>query len=285
MTNEQAQRLVAMSLSKIQNARSKRTGLNLQKSLLVSSVLFKAKTAIIMAKYNMKSEYESGSSTEYFDDTTDDDEEEEQIQGDASSMEQQQEDDDAQVVPDLDTDNESDSCVTDNENIYDYCAEEDKENSPPTTKDISDLNQSVECNTDTVTDLKGNMSSNTDLRCNKCSKRRLTEVESAVESITKKQCTDEDNVYSSASVTTETPMECGQQMATLVDSFSHCGFSGLLSVNHSYNTTQSSDNDATRGSSNSTQGQTGSLSDAFNSCSTQIKESFDTLSSPIMLSV
>lgn len=51
MAVEQAQRLIAMSLGKIAASRSQRGGANLHKSLLVSTVLHKARTTIMMESF------------------------------------------------------------------------------------------------------------------------------------------------------------------------------------------------------------------------------------------
>ena len=51
MATEQAQRLIAMSLGKIAASRNQRGGANLHKSLLVSTVLHKARTTIMMENF------------------------------------------------------------------------------------------------------------------------------------------------------------------------------------------------------------------------------------------
>ena len=250
--SEQAQHLVALSMNKIQSARGKKAGLNLHRSLLVSTVLFKAKTAIIMAKYNMKCDYQitadDTSDAEEYDDDSDDD----------------------QQVPDIDTDSESYDTTDSSE--PDICDLDNKENSAPIVASTAEWRE----NNVLSSSSNATGESNQDIKCNKCVKRRLTEVECAVESITnKRQCTESDGVQSSESdrqAAAQEPMDCAQ-VSTLVDSF-HCGFSGLLTENQSLNS----------GGGGSTASANQGLSDAFSTCSTQIKDAL-AVTQPIMLSV
>lgn len=48
----EAQRIVAVSLGKIAASRSTRSGIRLHKSLMVSTMLYKARTVVIMEKFN-----------------------------------------------------------------------------------------------------------------------------------------------------------------------------------------------------------------------------------------
>ena len=251
-TSDQAQHLVALSMDKIKNAKGKKAGLNLHRSLLVSTVLFKAKTAIIMAKYNMRCDYQMAPESDDDDDV------------------EYADDGDDQQVPDLDSDVEScDSLAESDGTELVSCDSDDKENSAPTTQwrennvlsSSTPQGESKQAAADVV-------------KCGKCVKRRLTEVECAVESITKRPCTQSDNVSTSQSDCAlqqqQVPherLDC-QQVSNLVDSF-HCSFSGLLEQQPQ----------------NSAPSTHHALSDAFSSCSTQIKDALAVTSSQLLLSV
>ena len=234
----EAQRLMMMSLGKIQGCRNQRGGINLYKSLLVTKVLYRARSVALTEHASPKKEVE---------------EEDQRVPEVVMS--------DAHVVPAGDdvTQQDDDQC-----DFY----SEDKENSKP-VDNSTPHNEPV----DTPEDFTDNNKPSE--RCQspaRCVKRRLTEVEQAVESISPKRQKVEDNDTQNHPV--HEPMQV-EQISSLVNRFSS-GFTGLLaSDSDNYNSEDDTEEEG--------QGHSGESS--LLSCSTQIKESFELLARPIALSV
>ena len=253
MANE-AQRLIAMSMGKITSSRSRRGGINLRHNLLVANVLLKARTVYMMANYEtiMKARQAQVSVPE---------KPVEQVEADSTSdimasspVTAEGEDTTTPSVVDavpVDT-TDSDSIVTDSSEIAarlepDTC-DTDKENAPPPTNDDNK-------------------------NCSRCTKRRLTDVDSiSNQENTKKARVDcakntEDTVE-------EMKTDGGAYISNLVHRF-NSGFTGLLNVNSHY------DDDSNRG-----KGQGLTTTDGFISCSTQMKDSYESIAiQPIALAV
>ena len=260
-------------MGKIQNARGKKNGVNLRRSLLVSKVLFRAKTAVIMAKYNLNNyEFEQAPAID-----------------DASDESDDETDNADQEVPDI----AAPAAATDEQPETDTAADDviAVEAEKATWKANNVLTQSSE-----------NV-----VVARTCSKRRASEVESAVASIltpspppAKRPCVD----VTSPDSTSDSPLEpmdySSAQVNILVNSFS-CGFSGLVTSQHSISencdvTSCSSSQQREPVSEQSQQNNSSSelsrshssltLSDAFTSCSNQIKDALAVTSpAPIALSV
>ena len=249
----EAQRLMMMSLGKIQGCRQQKGGINLYKSLLVTKVLFRARSVVYTenAARQQEEELEKEPVVENV------------VPEEVEPVEEQPQHDSAdQEVPDISPDH-----IEDNQNDFDDFSQ-DKENLKP--MDNKPQNHPVSEPED-FSDCEESQ------KCSRRNKRRLTEVEQAVESISpKKQRLEEDD----AQEYEEQPMQV-EQISSLVNRFSS-GFTGLLASESVDNGSDSDneDNDATE------EGQ-GHSSDSSSllSCSNQIKESFELLARPIALSV
>merc|ERR1711976_415480 len=176
----------------------------------------------------------------------------------------------------------------------DLINESDKENNPPSdchldTPEVS-VDLKVESNSSTLGESQNNMVTG----CQRCGKRRLTEVEAAVESISpskKSKCENDNNNQNYHTLKSSTTDSCNtqassggnkaeaMQITSLVHSFS-AGFTGLLNTD-SVPSQQQCDNNTVVSAKDSESGHT-SASDSLHSCSTQIKEAFETLARPII---
>jgi len=270
----EAQRLMMMSLGKIQGCRQRRGGINLHKSLLVTKILHKARSIAISENVASKKE----------------------------------EDTEDQMVPEMDIKEEESqqqspattptTTPSMPEPVLLNCHEEEEEESPSeagnpdldasheVTKDISEYQDKENVNNNIIPQnypIKQSEdfedSTEKDSNCTRCAKRRLTEVEAAVESISPKKQRTGDSDYEEYKNTPEPMQVETTQISNLVNRFSS-GFTGLL-TSDSDSTTQS--HEAGPASSQSTEVQ--GHSDSLLSCSTQIKESFELLARPIALSV
>ena len=271
MTTE-AHKLIALSLNKIACSRRQRGGVNLRKNLMVAGVLFKARTIYIENYHTLEdtSTYRS-----------------ESIETQSDSIEQQT---DSNVVEEVCQSNESAGNLACEERVTSLDSpsiesetEQDKENTPPsinssTVSGSTEYGYNTEKSTDEVADVKkDNVES--DSPCTKCSKRRLTEVEAAVDSISPKRPRS-DNVLTelgsnsvsrdSETQTTEPMQTEPTQISNLVNIF-NSGFTGLL-------------NSASESCKNQTLlAPVSTVSDSQQiSCSTQIKEAFETLARPVL---
>jgi len=255
----EAQRLIAMSMGKITSSRSRRGGINLRQNLLVANVLLKARTVYMMANYEsmMKARQAQVSQpqkpVEAEPDSTSD------MASDGDVAEEATATDVVDTVDAVDT-TDSDSTVTESteiaERLEPATCDTDKENSSP-VKDCTYAQNTP-------------VPSGDNKNCSRCTKRRLTDVDSSQEN-TKKAKVD---CVKSSGDSVEDMKTDGAYLSNLVHRF-NSGFTGLLSVNSHY------DDDSNRG-----KGQ-GLSSDGFVSCSTQMKDnSFESISvQPIALAV
>lgn len=254
----EAQRLIAMSMGKITSSRSRRGGINLRQNLLVANVLLKARTVYMMANYEsmMKARQAQVSQpqkpVEVEPDSTSDMASDDDVVEEATDVV-------VDTVDAVDT-TDNDSTVTESSEIAerlepDTC-DTDKENSSPVKDCTYAQNTPVPSG-----DNKNN---------SRCTKRRLTEVETSQEN-TKKAKVD---CAKNSNDSVEDMKTDGAYISNLVHRF-NSGFTGLLTVNSHY------DDDSNRG-----KGQ-GLSSDGFVSCSTQMKDSsFESISvQPIALAV
>ena len=261
--------LVSMSMSKIQSARAKKTGVNLRRSLLVSKVLFRAKTAVMMAKYNLnRYQLERAPAVEDAADDIEDSTESEDTT-EVENTDQQVPDIDDAPAPPAQAEPETDSQTDDVEK----------------TKSDSSRWQANNMLTQSTSDVIG---------LARCNKRRASEVESAVASILtppapKRQCVEQS---SQEDTQTHTPMDLtSSQVSSLVSQFS-CGFTvtSLSDSSCSRDVAASQQSsELSQASCELSRSQTSlTLSDAFTSCSNQIiiKDALSvTSASPIALSV
>jgi len=237
----EAQRLMMVSLGKIQGCRQQKGGLNLHKSLLVSKVLYRARSVCL-------SETSPTSSPK------------KQVEEDqcVPDLEMQNEQSEKQREPDTHV-VDADVHVTQPEQDFDDDTQ-DKENSKPIDSNIT-ANENISEN---VLGCKSDNSDNNRPPAARCVKRRLTEVEQAVESISPKKQKLEENDCS------HEPMQV-EQISSLVNRFSS-GFTGLLATDTDSYSHEPEEEDQT-------------VESSLLSCSTQIKESFELLARPIALSV
>jgi len=226
----EAQRLMMVSLGKIQGCRQQKGGLNLYKSLLVTKVLYRARSVCLSETASPKKEVEED-----------------------------------QCVPDLEMESGPDTHVVDVHEDHvtqpeqDFDDTQDKENAKPVDNNIT-LNEQVKASENML----DNKQDNNRPQAARCVKRRLTEVEQAVDSITpKKQKLEESECQ-------HEPMQV-EQISSLVNRFSS-GFTGLLATETDSYSNDSEEEDQT-------------VESSLLSCSTQIKESFELLARPIALSV
>lgn len=247
----EAQRLMMMSLGKIQGCRHQRGGINLHKSLLVTKVLHKARNIAISETAPAQNEEDS--------------EDQKVPEMDLIDEEEQTSESLPEPVSSHATEASAGKPLLDmaKELTHDNTDNHDKENVSP--RNNVPQNYPVHGPEDFV-EQEG---SNTNKSPSRCAKRRLTEVEAAVESITpKKQRKDGDyEEYATEFMQVETT-----QISSLVNRFSS-GFTGLLASES--DNTQSHEEQV---NSSEVQGHTDSLF----SCSTQIKESFELLARPIL---
>ena len=282
MASVEAQQLVALSLGKIAASRATRSGINLHKSLLVSSVLYKARTAILMEKYR-------ASMVDYSDNESDttsgesDISEEQSLECKEASAPAEGEMTDNNNQTGQDGDAYSENLENDSE------IPEDKENVRPscefTTPSVevkSPLNAScVLGSTENILTKSSQDSDKEITKCERCTKRRLSSVdgEDSDSSPVKRVKQDENTpVRSQSSDCDEQPMD-QTQITHLVDSF-NSGFDSLLSTPNCVSQQVQTCTDYNIGISPKSQVQ--GFSEAFSYCSSQIKESFDTLTSPII---
>jgi len=294
----EAQRLIAVSLGKIAASRGQRGGINLHKNLLVAGVLYKARTAYMVENYSPAPQVSDNTEPE---DSKLDSCASEKVSispgsepsGHAVSNTQTSSadvidaDDDAQVVP---------------EGPEPTSPEGDKENSPsvlcfPSSREeYLPQDCSMECydessSVSNVLPSKDRLTENTSVlnssqSCNRCGKRKLTETESAVESIVSKKARQEndvknESVFSSQEVfssSTQTGKSDSQvHISSLVHSFS-AGFTGLLNSDSSNTVCESEESNVEP----IIQGHAVASPEALHSCSTQIKEAYEILSRPIL---
>ena len=243
----EAQRLLMMSLGKIQGCRQQRGGINLYKSLLVTKVLYRARS-IAMNEHTSPSKEQE--------------EQEQQVQ-------QPEDENEDQRVPEMVMHSEPDThVVTEDTELHDqsrvdYNNEdtEDKENAKP----VDSIN--IKPHNEPLSGPEDFSKSVYQEKAARRVKRRLTEVEQAVDSISpKKQKLEETQPA-------HEPMQV--DLSGLVNRFSN-SFTGLLN--------NDSDNYSNEDTTSEEEGQ-GHSDSGLHSCSTQIKESFDLLARPIALSV
>ena len=258
----EAQRLIAVSLGKISQSRSQRGGINLHKNLLVASVLYKARTVFIMENTRTTSQSDSESSDE--ESTTWDSTDGEHSEG-APASGTDRPDGEAPIVSPASLD----QVVPEFDDV-------DKENSFPDDNDDAEVFESENSSPDYPK--LGN--------CQKCHKRRLTDVDSEYTThdsagdnnvVSKKPRLElaesqRDNQYGHCEQEQSTGPET-VQITTLVNSF-NSGFTGLLNTD-----SPCSPKEAYVSSPPQVQGHS---ADSLISCSTQIKEAFETLARPIL---
>lgn len=274
----EAQRLITMSMGKIHAARSQRGGINLHKNLLVATVIHKAKTIYMMESYqsiveSKKAVQEPQPASQGMD-TAD-------KVADSGSHEVLREAPNGgdQIVP------------GDNLSSCDY---DDKENSPPVSDNVSSCalqyqqqsDSYLSAQTDSAKDSESSMEQQS---CVRCVKRRMTEQDycenqssycNIAGSPTKKGKFESETTEKDQQCQTE-PMTPNKQICSLVNSFSS-GFTGLLSGSLSSSCHEENTQEDSTYLSDS---QTHSSENSLISCSTQIKEAFETLTRPIALAV
>ena len=259
-----AQRLIAMSLGKIAASRGQRGGISLHKNLLVATVLSKARTVFMLESYNNMMENRrlemEARETKYT---------EEQTIDDSSATENQENGDRLKT----------DSCVYGNNNNNNDDGEstcdldDNKENSAP----------EAPCDVDLTPDAG----------CLRCRKRRLTEAD--VNDVNSDDGDIPNGKRCKTEVNSERTVEGMQvdgstQITNLVNCFS-AGFTGLLNgSNDCHNTStdlgyssaeeDEGDDDDVFTSSTTTSSQCVKSDNSLISCSTQIKEAFETLARP-----
>ena len=252
MANE-AQRLIAMSMGKITSSRSRRGGINLRHNLLVANVLLKARTVYMMANYEtmMKARQAQVSEPEKPVEVVEADSTSEMASSPVTAEDSTTTSTSAVDETSVPVDS-TDSIVTVSSEINDRLepdtCDTDKENAPPPTNDDDNKN------------------------CSRCTKRRLTEVDSNQENTKKARVDCAKNTEGSVE---EMKTDGGAYISNLVHRF-NSGFTGLLTVNSHY------DDDSNRG-----KGQGLTTTDGFISCSTQMKDSsFESIAiQPIALAV
>lgn len=258
----EAQRLIAMSMGKITSSRSRRGGINLRQNLLVANVLLKARTVYMMANYEsmMKARQAQVSQpqkpVEVEADSTSDVASELEVPEEATTT-----DIVGNSVDAVDT-TDNGSTMTESSDLA--------ERLEPDTCDTDKENASPAKPTDCTYAQNTLVPSGDNKNCSRCTKRRLTEVDSNQENTKKAKV---DSAKNSGD-TVEDMKTDGAYISNLVHRF-NSGFTGLLTVNSHY------DDDSNRG-----KGQ-GLSSDGYVSCSTQMKDSgFESIPiQPIALAV
>jgi hypothetical protein len=249
----EAQRLMMVSIGKIQGCRQQKGGLNLYKSLLVTKVLFRARSVVFTENAAQK-----------------DEETEDQR---VPEIVMQHEDESHVEEPEHD----SQDNINNMGHNYDFDSQ-DKENMKPvnTSKPQNHPVSGAE-------DFPVSEEHQTFDKCARRAKRRLTEVEQAVESISPKKQRLEEYDSNKDYSEPEQPMQV-EQISSLVNRFSS-GFTGLLASDSDHvSDNDDFDNDVHEEECDEVQGHS-SDSSGLLSCSTQIKESFELLARPIALSV
>jgi hypothetical protein len=257
--SSEAQRLMMVSIGKIQGCRQQRGGINLFKSLLVSKVLYHARSIALTESVSPRRDYESEDQTVPELDISDEN--------------------DCEISSDLDHEVDHPSPLLQNtcsngQDVSSYCDKENSAlyaNSDPVNYPVNSPEDFSCVDSDNSQNNWPDSSS-----CTGCVKRRRTEVEEAVDSITpsyKRQRTESgyDDQCHQDVMQVEPP-----QISTLVNSFS-TGFTGLItsdSDDASFHDDNASDVEV--------QDSCISSSDSLLSCSTQIKESFELLARPII---
>lgn len=279
-------KIVSVSLNKIAASRTTRSGINLYKSLMVSTVLYRARTCVIMEKYNgpfsqTKTYAEYSEVTEQSSEkeiqTTDIDEYDFEETDSSDSGEQINEIKQTDVD---EYDSFSQQMVVSVPETPSESSEDKENNAEPQKNDVianDSTHKSLSANVlQSCENTMQNLDSKEISKCERCKKRRMTEVESAVDSILPKKT----KLNSSEDISNESdlkskpePMD-GVQITQLVDSFT-----GLLA--QSCTPTPESDQSSFYGQNKESFKGHG-LSEAFNYCSSQIKECFETLSAPII---
>jgi len=265
-----AQRLVAMSMGKIAASRGQRGGINLHKNLLVATVLTKARTIMLLENYhhmmeNRRMQLESQDNRMQYRESSEH----------SSKTSDHAPFNEPRIVEAQNGGNgiQQDSCRYSDNN---GASQENKENASPNVQNRGISNENVE------------------LDCGRCTKRRLSQedcydMDKGEEYIPLKKCktdTEFEQNNQQFERTEHTPMETSQ-MTNLVNSF-NSGFTGLLSseshIPHSdlgYSSAEDEDDDDVFTTNSTTKPENSLIS-----CSTQIKEAFETLSRPcITLSV
>lgn len=266
-----AQRLIAMSLGKIAASRGQRGGISLHKNLLVATVLTKARTVFMLESYNNMMENRRL----------------EMEARETKSPEKQTIDDSPATENDQKGARlQTDSCMYSNNNNnnrdheHGACRVDDnKENSAP----------EVPCDVDLAPDTG----------CLRCRKRRLTEADDndvngdaaggdlPIGKRCRKDVTSERNVEGMQ-------VDGSTQITNLVNCFS-AGFTGLLNANNDCHNTSTDlgyssaeeddaddddDDDVFTSSTTTSSSQCIKSDNGLISCSTQIKEAFETLARP-----
>lgn len=244
----EAQKLIAVSLGKIATSRGQRGGVKLFKNLLVSSVLQKARTAYMMENFQQAVVARKAR-------------EEQKNIPEVSEKDTTPEPKPEVTLHELQTAGKESSVAVMNEN---------KENAIPSENISNDMDSKHENSENPETKSDENDSS-IDKNCHKCNKRRLSEIHNHVEnsdvSPLKRMKYDSNSNTENRTIQ---PMET-QQITTLVQRF-NTGLSGFLSGSNPTpcETIKAEQNSQVQGHSESL------------SCSTQIKEAFETLARPIL---
>ncbi|XP_013415754.1 immediate early response gene 5-like protein [Lingula anatina] len=264
----EAHRLITVSLGKIAQCRQQRGGVNLHKSLLVTKVLYKARTAYMMQ--NFREVVDSKTRTAKTHSSS-----EKQVSKSKSAETTLQ----VQIHPTpagnaAPCDSESAGCISPSE------THEDKENIPPAqemsaeTKDSFENSDENMISKESSLDNKSDVDNNADSECAKCVKRRLSETELAVDSISpvkRSKFCDAETQVDTEPMQTETT-----QISNLVNIFSS-GFTGLISNSHNNNS--SVENSIQTAEKTRLGSDTQST---ISQCGKHIKEAFETLARPVI---
>ncbi|XP_064648815.1 uncharacterized protein LOC135501026 [Lineus longissimus] len=267
----EAQRLIAVSLGKIASARGRRTGVDLHKNLLVSTVLQRAKNVFIIETYRATVQAKTEAAKA------------EKLSQQQAVSKQQESVVNSRPLESMDTKNnaqsESDVQSQLKSKDQDLTCSENKENDPAVANENKKENTPMECNEklqenkadcdrtrpscDVLEPKKLNRQTDYSTSCGGCvNKRRHTEIEEESNSSKRAKY---DN--SSSALVTKNPQESNTQISTLVNIF-NSGFSGLVNVaqsgHHNKGQGYSSDNPAT------------------NSCATAVANGFTKLAGPII---
>ncbi len=275
----EAERLISMSMGKIHASRSQRGGINLHKNLLVATVLHKARTVYMMESYNsmMRARKSDSEGTEepsvsqLMDTTT----------PSVQASEQ------PHVTPD--STHAAGAEEAQNGDV-EQPAQDNKENSPPARESCRETSQSSK-QTGEVSESSMELG---EQNCGRCAKRRLTEIAdssnvqntSVAPAPSKKAKLDSGEYqsvgYQDQQCQTDAPVPNTTQITNLVHSFSS-GFTGLLSGSlTAVPSPQQCDLEEGEDSVFSDSQSSHSSDTGLISCSTQIKEAFETLARPII---
>ena len=211
----EAQRIISLSLGKIAQSRGRRTGVDLHKNLLVSTVLHRAKNVILLENYTNSVKSRPKLQEPIYIPDTSDNSDDSDISDDEGYAEETE-----MSCPRVD-----EVCEMDNN------GEIDKENSPPVedySYEIMDLSKSQEYEKDTAE----NSSS-----CGGCLKRKRDHSDSVnSDSNVPRKIAKSDSISSQNSVQ-QSQSDNGSQISTLVNIF-NTGFSGLTNSNLASSTNQ-----------------------------------------------